>query len=63
MFMPKQPVDASAYMERTSQSESHLTSTYASLDDWIAREAVPFSVNSPNAFSSAVDKAIASLGA
>ncbi len=33
-----------------------------SLDDWIAREATPFSVASPGTFNAAVDKIIASLG-
>ncbi len=33
-----------------------------SLDDWIAREATPFSVDSPRTFNAAVDKVIASLG-
>src|SRR5213594_1363355 len=33
-----------------------------SLDDWIAREATPFSVDSPRTFKAAVDKVIASLG-
>ncbi|HCJ35114.1 MAG TPA: erythromycin esterase [Ktedonobacter sp.] len=33
-----------------------------SLDDWIAREATPFSVDSPRTFNGAVDKVIASLG-
>lgn len=32
-----------------------------SLDDWIAREATPFSVDSPRTFNAAVDKVIASL--
>jgi uncharacterized protein (DUF2267 family) len=34
----------------------------ATLDDWIAREATPFSVDSPRTFSAAVDKVIALLG-
>lgn len=33
-----------------------------SLDDWIAREAIPFSVDSPCTFNVAVDRVIASLG-
>src|SRR5215471_17048283 len=33
-----------------------------SLDDWIEREALPFSVDSPTTFNAAVDKVIASLG-
>ena len=41
---------------------THPAPTYATLDDWIAREAIPFSPDSPGAFSIAVDKVIASLG-
>lgn len=41
---------------------THLLPTYATLDDWIAREAIPFSLDSPGAFSTAVDKVAASLG-
>src|SRR3954447_4427330 len=36
--------------------------TYATLDDWIAREAVPFAVDSPDLFNAAVEKVTASLG-
>src|SRR5687767_13010441 len=36
--------------------------TYASLDEWIAREAVGFSVDSPETFDAAVDGMIAALG-
>jgi len=38
------------------------THTYATFDDWIAREAIPFSLDSPGTFSTAVDKVAASLG-
>ncbi|MBN1202508.1 MAG: erythromycin esterase family protein [Anaerolineae bacterium] len=41
---------------------SHPTPTHATLDDWIAREAIPFSVDSPQTFNAAVDRVIASLG-
>src|SRR6266542_1095936 len=41
---------------------THPTPTYATLDYWIAREAIPFSVEQPRTFSTAVDKVIASLG-
>lgn len=42
---------------------SPATPTHATLDDWIAREAVPFSVDSsPEAFNAAVDPVIGSLG-
>ncbi len=43
-------------MEGASQSEQ------LSLDDWIAHEATPFSVDSPRTFNAAVDTVIASLG-
>ena len=33
-----------------------------SLDDWIAREAIPFSIDSPSTFNVAVDKVITSVG-
>ena len=36
--------------------------TYATLDEWIAREAIPFSVDSLGAFNAAVDTMIASFG-
>lgn len=32
------------------------------LDNWIAREAIPFSLDTPDTFNAAVDKVIASLG-
>src|SRR5258707_11966957 len=41
---------------------THPTPTYATLDDWIAHEAIPFSLDSPAAFSTAVDKVTASSG-
>jgi erythromycin esterase-like protein len=41
---------------------THPTPIYATLDDWIAHEAIPFSVDSPSTFSTAIDKVIASLG-
>jgi erythromycin esterase len=41
---------------------THLPPTYATLEDWIAREAIPFSLDSPGALGTAVDKVAASLG-
>src|SRR5262249_12850197 len=41
---------------------SHPALTHATLDDWIARDAIPFSVDSPRTFATAVDKVIAWLG-
>jgi erythromycin esterase len=40
---------------------SHPIPTHATLDDWITREAIPFSVDSPKTFHTAVDTMIASL--
>src|SRR5947209_4626641 len=37
------------------------TPTYATLDDWMAREAIPSSLDFPDAFSTAVDNVAASL--
>lgn len=36
--------------------------THATLNDWITREAIPFSVDSPETFNAALDEVIASLG-
>ncbi len=41
---------------------THPAPIYATLDDWITHEAIPFSVEQPRTFSAAVDKVIASLG-
>src|SRR5260370_15590290 len=41
---------------------THPPPPYATLDDWIAHEAIPFSLDSPAAFSTAVDKVTASPG-
>lgn len=41
---------------------AHSDAKHASLDQWIAREAIPFSVDSPDAFDDAVDEVLASLG-
>ncbi len=41
---------------------THPTPLHATLDDWIAREAIPFSVDAPETFNAAVDKVIASPG-
>lgn len=41
---------------------SRPTPTHATLDDWIAREATPFSVDAPRTFDAAVDTVIAALG-
>lgn len=36
--------------------------THATLDDWIAREAIPFSIDAPSTFRAAVDAVMAALG-
>jgi erythromycin esterase-like protein len=41
---------------------SHPIHTYETIDQWIAGESIPFSVDSPNSSSIAIDKVIASLG-
>jgi erythromycin esterase-like protein len=41
---------------------SHPTPTHATLDEWIEREAIPFSLDSPSVFSAAVDSMVAALG-
>jgi erythromycin esterase len=40
----------------------HAAAVYATLDDWIAHEAIPFSLDSRPDFNAAVDKVIDSLG-
>jgi erythromycin esterase len=44
------------------QPMSHPAPIHATLDDWIAREATQFSVDSPESFDAALDKVVASLG-
>ena len=41
---------------------THPAPIHATVDDWIAREAIPFSVDSPKTLNAAADKTIASLG-
>jgi erythromycin esterase len=41
---------------------THPNTTYATLDDWIACETLPFSIDEPATFHAAVDTMIASLG-
>lgn len=41
---------------------THPTPTFATLDDWIARETLAFSLDDPKSFTPAVDQMIASLG-
>jgi erythromycin esterase-like protein len=41
---------------------THPAPIHATLDDWIAREAIPFSVDAPETLNAAADKTIASLG-
>src|SRR5438045_7443548 len=44
------------------QSMTHPAPIYATLDDWIVHEAVPFSVQRTETLHAAIDKVIASLG-
>ncbi|GHO59933.1 erythromycin esterase family protein [Ktedonobacter robiniae] len=39
---------------------THPVPTYTTLDDWIAREALPFSLDEPKAFNAAVDQVLSS---
>src|SRR5689334_672675 len=41
---------------------THAAGVYATLDDWIAHEAIPFSLDSRPDFNAAVDQVINSLG-
>src|SRR6266516_1511279 len=41
---------------------AHPDSPHATIDDWIAHEAMSFSLDSPSRFHAAVDKVIAALG-
>src|SRR5258708_16086531 len=41
---------------------THAAIVYATLDDWIAHEAIPFSLDSRPDFNAAVDQVIDSLG-
>lgn len=41
---------------------THPVPTYATLDEWIAREVLPFSVDSPKTFNAAVDQVLGSHG-
>jgi erythromycin esterase len=45
--------------ENSSQSS---TSTYATLNDWIQHEAIPFSIDSPETLNASIDKVFASFG-
>jgi erythromycin esterase len=49
-------------MSKESKESIEASATHTTLDDWIAREATPFSVDSPRTFNAAVEKMIASLG-
>src|SRR5687768_6004034 len=48
--------------EEVLKPMSHSAPAHATLDDWIAREAIPFAVDAPEAFNAAVDRMIALLG-
>src|SRR5712692_7722664 len=44
-----------------SKESIEASATHATLDDWIAREAIPLSLDAPETFNAVVDKMIASL--
>ena len=48
--------------KRNGQPNTRLIPTYATLDEWIAGEAITFAVDSPTSFNAAVDQLVASLG-
>jgi erythromycin esterase-like protein len=45
-----------------SIESSDASASYETLADWVAREALPFSVDSPGTFNAALDQVIAALG-
>src|SRR5690606_3404616 len=47
--------------EDGGQRVSHPTPRYTQLDSWIAREAIPFSLDAPEALDAAVDRMVAAL--
>jgi erythromycin esterase len=49
-------------MKKSSSLQRSPEPVYATLDDWISHEAIPFSVDSPETFHAAIDRVIASLG-
>jgi len=48
-------------MKMSGFSQRHSEPVYASLEDWILHEAIPFSVEAHESFNAAVDKVVASL--
>src|SRR5687768_13969450 len=50
------------YITMEVQSVSHREPVYATVNDWIAREALPFSVDALEMVQSVIDKVFASSG-
>ncbi len=50
-------------MKENRISQKNSDPVYATLNDWILQEAIPFSIDPPESFNDAVDKVIALLGA
>lgn len=53
--------DAFVQKQDSIESMSYPASTYATIDEWTAKESISFSVDSPKIFKDAVDKVMASL--
>ena len=63
MFLRRSPRSSAAEIRLVSPpAVSYTTTMHATLDDWIAHEAIPFSVDSSKTFNASIDKVIASLG-
>jgi len=50
-------------MKESSSLQKSPDPTYATLDDWILHEAIPFSLDSSQTFNASIDNVMASLGA
>ena len=53
--------DAFVQKQDSIESMSYPASTYATIDEWTAKESISFSVDSPKIFKDAVDKVMAYL--
>ena len=49
-------------MDKSSSLQKSPGPAYATLDDWILHEAIPFSIDSPQSFNASIDRVMASLG-
>ncbi len=48
-------------MHDSSFNKGTSAPAYATLDDWVQKEAIPFAVDTPESFNAAIDKVVASL--